>query len=48
MRWSFSLSATQPGDYACSTVEIDQMVDIASAVPGVRGARIAGAGLAEF
>ena len=35
----------QPGYYACSTPEIDQMVDIASAVPGVAGAQIAGAGL---
>ena len=35
----------QPGDYACSTPEIDQMVDIASATPGVAGAQIAGAGL---
>jgi galactokinase len=35
----------QPGGYACSTPEIDQMVDIASAVPGVAGAQIAGAGL---
>ncbi|MGQ9576019.1 MAG: GHMP family kinase ATP-binding protein [Thermoguttaceae bacterium] len=35
----------QPGCYACSTPEIDQMVDVASAVPGVAGAQIAGAGL---
>ena len=35
----------QPGAYACSTPEIDQMVDIASTVPGVAGAQIAGAGL---
>jgi N-acetylgalactosamine kinase len=35
----------QPGNYACSTVEIDRMVDIALAVPGVVGAQIAGAGL---
>ena len=35
----------QPGSYACSTPEIDQMVDIASSVPGVVGAQIAGAGL---
>ncbi len=35
----------QPGLYACSTPEIDQMVDIASSVPGVAGAQIAGAGL---
>lgn len=35
----------QPGAYACSTPEIDEMVDIASAVPGVAGAQLAGAGL---
>ena len=35
----------QPGAYACSTPEIDQMVDVASSVPGVAGAQIAGAGL---
>jgi galactokinase len=35
----------QPGCYACSTPEIDQMADIATAVPGVAGAQIAGAGL---
>ncbi|MBL7154193.1 MAG: NTP transferase domain-containing protein [Phycisphaerae bacterium] len=35
----------QPGGYSCSTVEIDQMVDIACSVPGVAGAQIAGAGL---
>ncbi len=35
----------QPGLYACSTPEIDQMVDIACGVPGVAGAQIAGAGL---
>jgi N-acetylgalactosamine kinase len=35
----------QPGSYACSTVEIDCMVDIACSVPGVAGAQIAGAGL---
>ena len=35
----------QPGAYACSTPEIDQMVDIALSVPGVAGAQIAGAGL---
>ena len=35
----------QPGAYACSTPEIDQMVDIATTVPGVAGAQIAGAGL---
>ncbi len=35
----------QPGSYACSTSEIDAMVDIACSVPGVAGAQIAGAGL---
>lgn len=35
----------QPGSYSCSTVEIDRMVDIASRVPGIVGAQIAGAGL---
>jgi N-acetylgalactosamine kinase len=35
----------QPGSYACSTKEIDSMVDIACSVPGVAGAQIAGAGL---
>jgi galactokinase len=35
----------QPGAYACSTPEIDRMVDIATGVPGVAGAQIAGAGL---
>lgn len=35
----------QPGSYACSTEEIDRMVDIVSRVPGVAGAQIAGAGL---
>jgi galactokinase len=35
----------QPGKYACSTPEIDEMVDIACAVPGVAGAQLAGAGL---
>lgn len=35
----------QPGSYGCSTKEIDSMVDIACAVPGVAGAQIAGAGL---
>jgi N-acetylgalactosamine kinase len=35
----------QPGGYACSTPEIDQMVDVAAAVPGVAGVQIAGAGL---
>ena len=35
----------QPGAYACSTPEIDEMIDIAAAVPGVAGAQLAGAGL---
>lgn len=35
----------QPGSYACSTEDIDRMVDIARSVPGVAGAQIAGAGL---
>jgi N-acetylgalactosamine kinase len=35
----------QPGTYACSTEEIDRMVDIVGRVPGVAGAQIAGAGL---
>jgi N-acetylgalactosamine kinase len=35
----------QPGYYACSTPQIDKMVDLAGAVPGVIGAQIAGAGL---
>jgi len=35
----------QPGSYACSTVEIDRMADIACSVEGVVGAQIAGAGL---
>jgi len=37
--------AMQPGSYASSTPEIDRMVDVASGVPGVAGAQIAGAGL---
>ena len=35
----------QPGGYACSTPEIDEMVDMALPVPGVAGTQIAGAGL---
>jgi len=35
----------QPGSYACSTPQIDRMVDIACSIPGVVGAQIAGAGL---
>ena len=33
------------GAYACSTANIDRMVDIARSVPGVYGAQLAGAGL---
>ena len=33
------------GAYACSTPDIDRMVDLAGAVPGVVGAQLAGAGL---
>lgn len=35
----------QPGGYACSIPEIDQMIGIALATPGVLGAQLAGAGL---
>ena len=35
----------QPGNYRCSTPQIDRMVDIAVALPGVVGAQLAGAGL---
>ena len=35
----------QPGSYACSLPEIDLMVDVATATPGVVGAQLAGAGL---
>jgi len=35
----------QPGGYACSTPEIDLMVDIARRVDGVAGAQLSGAGL---
>ena len=35
----------QPGRYACSTPEIDKIVDLARRVPGVKGAQMAGAGL---
>ncbi|MCD6304227.1 MAG: NTP transferase domain-containing protein [Planctomycetes bacterium] len=37
--------AEQPGRYACSTDEIDLLVDLADACPGVIGAQLAGAGL---
>jgi len=33
------------GEYACSTHDIDELADIACAIPGVFGAQIAGAGL---
>jgi N-acetylgalactosamine kinase len=36
---------TVPGSYACSTPELDSMVDIALSVEGVAGAQLAGAGL---
>lgn len=35
----------QYGGYACSTPEIDNMVDIANRVPGVSGSQLSGAGL---
>ncbi len=35
----------QPGSYRCSLPEIDRMVDLACAIPGVAGAQLAGAGL---
>jgi N-acetylgalactosamine kinase len=35
----------QPGGYACSVPEIDFMVDLALATPGVLGAQLSGAGL---
>ncbi len=35
----------QPGRYACSTPEIDKIVDLARKVPEVKGAQMAGAGL---
>ena len=34
-----------PGSYACSTPELDSMVDIALGIDGVAGAQLAGAGL---
>jgi N-acetylgalactosamine kinase len=36
---------TVPGSYACSTPELDSMVDLALGVEGVMGAQLAGAGL---
>ena len=35
----------QPGAYACSTPDIDSLVDLAASCPGVLGAQLAGAGL---
>ena len=35
----------QPGAYACSTANIDRLVDLANGVEGVIGAQLAGAGL---
>ncbi|MFZ2641639.1 MAG: galactokinase, partial [Verrucomicrobiia bacterium] len=35
----------QPGGYACSTPELDRMVDLVNQVEGVVGAQLAGAGL---
>jgi N-acetylgalactosamine kinase len=43
-RREFTL-AYQPGDYACSTEEIDYMVDLVRRVRGVLAAQILGAGL---
>ena len=37
--------ADEPGAYACSTAEIDGMVDTCLSVPGVLGAQLSGAGL---
>jgi len=36
---------TRPGGYACSTPELDRMVDLVNQVEGVVGAQLAGAGL---
>jgi len=35
----------QPGGYACSTRQIDKMIDIVKDVPGFYGAQLGGAGL---
>jgi galactokinase len=35
----------QPGGYACSTPEIDRLVDIARKCDGVKGVQLSGAGL---
>lgn len=40
-----NLLALQPGAYACSIPQIDQIVDIALLVKGVAGAQLSGAGL---
>lgn len=37
--------ANQPGRYGCSTSNVDALVDLANATPGVIGAQLAGAGL---
>ncbi len=37
--------ATLPGAYACSTPEIDHLTDLATALDGVIGAQLSGAGL---
>ncbi|MBN1943180.1 MAG: NTP transferase domain-containing protein [Phycisphaerae bacterium] len=37
--------ANQPGRYACSTANVDALVDLANRTPGVIGAQLAGAGL---
>ncbi len=37
--------ANQPGRYACSTADVDALVDLADACPGVIGSQLAGAGL---
>ncbi|MBM3495748.1 MAG: galactokinase, partial [Armatimonadetes bacterium] len=37
--------ADEPGAYACSTPDIDAMVDTARRIPGVVGAQLSGAGL---
>jgi len=44
--WSIgTICESQNPNFFCSTVRIDQMVDIACSVPGVVGSQIAGAGL---
>ena len=37
--------AAYPGSYACSLPELDRIADCVRAMPGVRGAQMAGAGL---